>query len=181
MDGLVGGIVLLAAVLIGAIVLTLLYFLSGASTQPLAQHYATTGSFEETGGSLSYLRIGFMTYNHLGRVGGDARGLYLSLPGQPALFIPWDHLTVSEAPGFAQFSFDTMVTFRARRAPGTPIVIRGKIARELQQRAGAAWPRSPVAGKVADTPPAPTADFDASAARELKKLGSPWDDDGEGR
>src|SRR5687767_6673439 len=120
-------VLLLALLIIGGAIVGSLAMLSRLMTLTLRQYYTAHVPFEGAWSLLGYVRIGLMTYRHLVRAGATRDGLYLKVPWQPPVFVPWSDLTASERPGL----LDIHVTLRAQRAPGTPITLTGGAARKL--------------------------------------------------
>jgi len=164
-QALIGVAIVVGVLLLVSAILGLVFFVSQAATSGLRAHYPATGKFDGPQWTLGYVQIGFMTYKNLVRVGASAGGLHIFIPAHQAIAIPWSELSLEPRTGF---SFLPMVTLRAGRVPGQPIVILVRDTERLRELAGPAWPKMTEAASPAVAP------YDSNAAASLKKLGSPW-------
>jgi hypothetical protein len=83
----------------------------------------------------------FVSYNGCLIVGADQMGLFLDImllfrPGHPALFVPWNEVTVARKSWMA----NDRVEMRLGRSEQVLFKIRGSLASQLQTAAGQSWP-----------------------------------------
>jgi hypothetical protein len=83
----------------------------------------------------------FAAYNNCLIVGADQMGLFLSImvffrPGHPALFIPWNEVTVTRTDGI----LTDLVEITLGHSEQVPFKIRGSLASKLRDAAGQGWP-----------------------------------------
>jgi hypothetical protein len=83
----------------------------------------------------------FVSYNGCLIVGADQMGLFLDImalfrPGHPALFIPWNEVTVARKSWIPK----DLVEMRLGSGEQVPFRIRGFLASKLQEAAGQSWP-----------------------------------------
>ena len=108
----------------------------------LARDYCCTEPFT---GSRWHFQCGqlrwFCSYNNCLTVGGDARGLYMSIfpllrVAHPSLFIPWREISVSRD----KVLWIKQVKFVLGHELRIPLTVRERLAQRLQEAAGSSWP-----------------------------------------
>jgi hypothetical protein len=144
-------------------IVAVLLLVGRSMTKRLVEQYPAREPFLGTTWTLPYARLGGVKYSYLIRVGANAGGLYLKVPGQAPVLVPWREVKVTVNEGV----FGDAVILTTRRAPAYALGISDGTAKRLRDLSQGEWPLDRK----------PTPEDAADAAAELRALGSPWSKD----
>lgn len=142
-----------ALIAIGALIFMCVIIFTGISHASgwaaLAGQYRSQETFTGTCWSFQSGQMRWWTgYNNCLKVGGDPRGLYLTIAfpflfliGHPPLFIPWRDITFVSK----RFLWVKYVELRLGRETAIPLRINDRLAQRLKSAAGSSWPIEAVA------------------------------------